>query len=82
MLDEEGLVDYKGRTEEVTGTGVIQWHFGAVTGASEDSVVLVVSSVADEESGKMPNTGTITGRGAGGITLYFWGTRLHWFYSF
>ena len=63
----------KGRAEEVTGTRVIQWHFVAVTGASVDSVVLVVSSVAGEELVEMPRTGTIVGRDTGGLAVYFWG---------
>ena len=66
-------MDDKGRTEEVTGTRDIQWYFGAVIGASVDSVVLAVSSVAGEESVEMPSTGTITGRDTGGLAVYFWG---------
>ena len=66
ILEEEELVDDKGRTEVVTGTTVIWWHFGTVTGVSLDTVVLVVFSIAGEESVEMPSTGTVTGRDAGG----------------
>ena len=38
-----------------------------------DSVVLVVSSVADAESVEIPSTGTVIGRDAGEPAIYIWG---------